>query len=295
MNKALENVAHSQGLWSKTADTLKARHETVRAIVFALSTSAALLASISSQLDGRPRQVLAVLSTVCMGVVSFLAARLLDSSHSQAWVRARAASEALKQHAYRRAALADPYDNPATADTLLIGEAAKILADVDDLSMQQADTGSSSAPIDVISTADYVDKRVTGQAEWHEQQAVLARKSARRWRAIELGLALLTAVITAVVGALDKNQLGWFDFVALTAVLTTLSGTILAYIEASRYDFIVSTYRATARRLRIEESTAPSATPPAPEWSAFVNRCESILQDQNNSWVAKFSQPPATS
>jgi hypothetical protein len=147
--------------------------------------------------------------------------------------------------------------------------------------------------VDVISPADYVKKRVIVQAEWHERKAVIARKSARRWRAIEFVLALVTAVITAVVGWLDKNQLGPFDFIAFTAVLTTLSGTILAYIEASRYDFIVSTYRATARRLRLEESIAPGTNAPARQWSSFVNRCEGILQDQNNSWVAKFSQPQA--
>jgi len=86
-----------------------------------------------------------------------------------------------------------------------------------------------------------------------------------------------------------------FDFVALTAVLTTVSGAILAFVEASRYDFIVSTYRATPQRLRDEETSTPSgATPPSPEWSSFVDRCERILQEQNNSWVAKFGRPGTT-
>ena len=296
MSTALEVVAQSQGLWSETANLMKARYERARGVVFTLSTGAALLAALSSQLDGRPRQVLAILSTVCMGIVAFVTARMLDASHSQGWVRARAAAEALKQHAYRRAARAVPYDDPATADAVLRAEAEKILADVDDLSVLQVDAAKSSAPVGLISVTDYIEKRVRNQAEWHERKAGVARQAAQKWRRIEFGLALLTAVITAVVGALEKTQLGWFDFVALTAVLTTLSGTILAYIEASRYDFIVSTYRATARRLRLEESQTPAATqPPSAEWSAFVDRCEAILQEQNNTWVAKFSRPAATS
>lgn len=294
MSTALETVAQSQGQWSETANQLKARFERVRSMVFALSTAAALLAAISSQLDGRPRQALAVLSTVCMGVVTFLASRLLDARHSQAWVRARAASEALKQTAYRRAALAAPYDDPATADAALRSEAGTILTDVDDLNVHRAETGRSSAPTGPIAPADYVAKRVREQAEWHERKAAAAQRSAKRWRAIEFSLALLTAIITAVVGSLDKTFLGPIDFVALTAVLTTLSGAILAYVEASRYDFIVSTYRATARRLRMEETAAPvGATTPSADWSAFVARCEGILQEQNNSWVAKFSAPAA--
>ena len=296
MSNALQVVAQNQGLWSETANLMKARYERARGIVFTLSTGAALLAAVSSQLDGRPRQILAILSTVCMGIVSFLTARMLDASHSQSWVRARAAAEALKQHAYKRAARATPYEDPATADAVLSAEAEKILADVDDLSVQQVGAATSSAPVALISPTDYITKRVRNQAEWHERKADAARQAAQMWRRIEFGLALLTAVITAVVGALEKGQLGWFDFVALTAVLTTLSGTILAYIEASRYDFIVSTYRATARRLRLEESKAPAATePPSPGWSAFVDRCESILQEQNNTWVAKFSRPAANS
>ncbi|HTF01150.1 MAG TPA: hypothetical protein VK621_21265, partial [Bradyrhizobium sp.] len=41
-----------------------------------------------------------------------------------------------------------------------------------------------------------------------------------------------------------------FDFAAFTAVLTTVAGAVLAHVEASRFDFLVTTYLATARGLR---------------------------------------------
>ena len=106
-------------------------------------------------------------------------------------------------------------------------------------------------------------------------------------------LALSTTIITAVVGVTEKENLfQGFDLVALTAVFTTLAGMILSYIEASRYDFIVSSYRATARRLRDVANNPPASPQPGtPAWSAFVEQCEAILQDQNNSWIAKFSKP----
>jgi hypothetical protein len=61
---------------------------------------------------------------------------------------------------------------------------------------------------------------------------------------------------------------------------------------ASRYDFTVSTYRATARRLRDQANNPPvNPQPGTAHWSAYVNGCESIRQEQNNSWVARFGKP----
>jgi hypothetical protein len=40
-----------------------------------------------------------------------------------------------------------------------------------------------------------------------------------------------------------------FDVAALTAVLTTVSGAVLAHIEGSRYQHLITSYLATARRL----------------------------------------------
>ena len=131
------------------------------------------------------------------------------------------------------------------------------------------------------------------QIAYYEDRATQYRAKAKTLRGIELLLAGTTAIITALVGFLGKNKFLNFDFVALTAVLTTLSGAILAYIEASRYDYLVSSYRATERRLRDQQSNAPSNPQPlTPEWSEYVNRCESILQDENGSWIAKFGKHP---
>ena len=51
-----------------------------------------------------------------------------------------------------------------------------------------------------------------------------------RW--IEFGLALAATIITAMVGVAGKEIFGIkFDFVALTAVLTTIAAAVLAHIE----------------------------------------------------------------
>ena len=63
----------------------------------------------------------------------------------------------------------------------------------------------------------------------------------------------------------------------LTAVFTTLAGMILAYVEASRYDFIVSSYRVTARRLR-DLANNPPANSNITKTSSDTSRQEQKLR-----------------
>jgi hypothetical protein len=55
--------------------------------------------------------------------------------------------------------------------------------------------------------------------------------------------------------------------------------TTVAVQRASRFDFLVTTYLATARRL--EDRKAGSRTP----LSALVNDCENIIATENMSWI----------
>lgn len=104
MNYPLDTVAESQGQWSATATAHKGSFERTRALVFALSILAALLAAVASQRADAERQYLAVASAMSMGLATFLTGRLLNLQRSQIWVRARAASEALKREAFKFAA-----------------------------------------------------------------------------------------------------------------------------------------------------------------------------------------------
>ena len=292
MHQQLAAVAETQGRWSSTASSLKASYERTRLIVFGLSITAALLAAVSSQQpDGIVRMSLAIGSTVCLAIVTLLTARFLGARNTSAWVRARAASEALKREGYKSAAQAAPYDDPVTRDAMLRDEVRKIENDLDDLMGLQLPKGSSSIPTDLISPQHYIDKRVTGQIDYYRRAAAKAQAAATQLRRVEFALAVITTVITAALGLVKKDTFGDFDVVALTAVLTTLSGTIVAYIEASRYDFIVTTYRATARRLEDERNNLPqNAQNASKESSDFVNRCETILAAENSGWIAKFGR-----
>jgi SMODS and SLOG-associating 2TM effector domain 1/Protein of unknown function (DUF4231) len=304
MSADLELVARRSDTWSETADRLKMQLDLVRWIGFALSIAGALAAAIASQIlpeaGALPKShtALATLGAVLLAAATFLSGRLLRETDVQAWVRARVASEALKREAFRFATKAQPYDT-STADELLKTEREKIEGQLTDLRDRQIEAArEGSAPRGLLSPEQYREFRVRQQIDWYTNKAHGYRKIATRLRWIEFTLALAATIITALAGAMGKKlELGpiQFDVAALTAVLTTVSGAILAHIEASRYQHLVTTYLATAARLEDLDTEFDTARNNAGTWSAFVNRCEEIIASENNSWIAKWTAKATTS
>ena len=291
---ALEIAAQRQTVWSATANRLKTALDGTRWVTFGLSVAGALLATLAGQFDGDQRWWSAMAGAAVLATGTFLTARMMGRPSLASWTRARSAAEALKREAYKCAARATPYDGDDTSRmTLLNEERERIEETVDDL-LNKAVTPSTrgSTPTADMTPDEYIERRVAKQATgFYERKAEIYRRLAERLGWVEFVLALAATVITALVGAADKKALSdHFDFVALTAVLTTVAGAVVAHVEASRYDFLVTTYRATARRLRSELARVGAFTAPSPEWSAFVNRCEAILADENSGWLAKWTK-----
>lgn len=297
MSADFELVAKRAESWSETANQLKARLDLVRWIVFVLSIAGALAAAIASQIlpeaGATSHALFATLGAVLLAGATFLSGRLLRDTEVQGWVRARAAAEALKREAFRFATRARPYDT-STADELLKKERERIEGQLTDLRDRQVDAvREGSAPRVALSPEQYRERRVRDQIVWYIMKARHYRKVATRLRWTEFTLALAATIITALAGALGKRfEIGpmQFDVAALTAVLTTVSGAILAHIEASRYQHLVTSYLATAARLEDLDAEFDVARTNAGTWSEFVNRCEEIIAAENNSWVAKWTK-----
>jgi hypothetical protein len=303
MDKQLEETRILQGVWSATANSLKTRYERVRALCFVLTIAAALLAALASQLPdfagkqpgapgGNLRLWLSMISAVCLALIGFLSTRFLGSQNAAAWIRARSASEALKRAAFAYAAKGAPYFPAASGNPVdaFVKDRAAIEAQVNDLAIHQVASTGGSTPDDFIETKKYVDIRCTRQRDWYKKKAAQAQSGAKKLRAVELTLALIATVLTAVVGVLGKAKIGGvsFDMVALTGVLTTLSGAILAYVEASRFDFLVTSYRATERQLSELFAGAPAEFDVnSAAWPEFVRNVEAILAAENAAWMAK--------
>ena len=296
MDEQLKATRESQQNWSATANALKSRYEKVRKVCFGLSIGAALLAATASQLGdegtvGSVRFGLTTTSAAFLGIVAFLTSRFLGGQNASNWIRARAASEALKRAAYTYSTQAAPYDNAADRSQKLATDRQAIEAQVDALLPLQVPGTEGKTPLENIPAADYITNRIEGQKTFYERKAKESQAKARTLRVIELTLALVAAVITGIMGAVGKTEISGipFDFIALTGVLTTLSGAILAYIEASKLDFIVTSYLVTARQLRelIPVGKNAAANAPSPEWSDYVQKVETVLATENGAWMAE--------
>lgn len=296
---ALDTIADRQAGWSVTANNLKAEVDRARWAVFAFSVLGALLATVASQMGGGkdatavapvsdPRTWLAIAGALCLATATFFTQRLLGQEHVTGWVRARAISEALKREAYKFAAGAAPYDH-GNAEALLDAERQKIEADGDDLVESLAiNPGQGSVPRAKLTPQNYVGKRVDGQIKFYTKNADKYRTIAIWLRRVEFCLALAATLITAIASVTGKHTYVFgvsFDIAALTAVLTTIAGAVLAHAEASRFDYLVTTYRATARRLEDRKGG------PIEPISMFVNDCEAIIATENMSWIAKWTRP----
>jgi hypothetical protein len=123
------------------------------------------------------------------------------------------------------------------------------------------------------------------------------RRTARQLRWLELLLAVIGAVLAGLMGAIGKTEIAAdlpVDFVALTGVITTVSGAILAYIEASRLDHLVDSYLTAADQLGDLLGARPEGEPATSSaWSSFVQQVEGVLASENGAWVLKLSQPVA--
>jgi SMODS and SLOG-associating 2TM effector domain 1 len=148
--------------------------------------------------------------------------------------------------------------------------------------------GSGSLPRGTLTLEQYVERRVDGQIQFYKNCANAYRTTATQLRRTEFGLALAATLITAIASVTGKSTHIFsipFDIAALTAVLTTIAGAVLAHVEASRFDFMVTTYLATARRLDDRKGGSRGTV------SAFVNDCENIIATENMSWIAKRAKP----
>jgi hypothetical protein len=261
----LDTVADRQAGWSVTANKLKAGIDRARWAVFIFSVLGALLATLASQLGppvgatpgaayaADPRTWLAIAGALNLATATFFTQRLLGQEHITGWVRARAISEALKREAYKFAAGAAPYDQ-ANAESLLNGERQKIEDDGDDLiATLVTNPGTGSVPRAKLTEQQYVERRVDGQIEFYKKHAGTYRTTATWLRRTEFGLALAATLITAIASVTGKSTHIFslhFDIAALTAVLTTVAGAVLAHAEASRFDFLVTTYALSQTALR---------------------------------------------
>jgi SMODS and SLOG-associating 2TM effector domain 1/Protein of unknown function (DUF4231) len=275
----LDRIAERQADFSVTANSLKSRLDIVRFICFGLSIGGATMAAIAGGLPGDAyRSYLAWPAAAMLAVGAFITARLLSNDSVTLHIKARMASEALKREAFLYATSAKPYDDVARRDDLLKAALDAIERNADGLGLyEQKATGSGSCPRESLDAARYIVKRLDGQIGYYQKSAEKHTRPSRTLHIAEFVLAGAAALITAVAASVGK---GSFDLAAMTAVITTLAGTVLAHLQAARYDEHIVNYRATAHRLaNLKATTAPTASA-----ADIALAAEEIIASETKSW-----------
>ncbi|TQM31395.1 DUF4231 domain-containing protein [Nocardia bhagyanarayanae] len=294
--------------WARAADAAKRRADRVRVAVLCLSGVGAIATAATATVlrtSGLPQLVVAALGAVCLALGTFLAAHFLTPAELRRWTRARAVAENIKQVIYRFRAGARPFRDD---DALLrlhraVGE---IEESADDLLPFLTSNGADAAgfaaspPPPALTPDEYVRDRVQGQITGYYDRR--AREYAARARRLR-GVALLLGVAATLVAALGAVLVGassgsgrttWAaNLSPWVAVLTTLGAGVAGYLAGRRYEFLVMSYSATARRLGqlLREWRAEGSPTDEPRWTAFVDDCETVIAQQNETWVAKWAEP----
>lgn len=277
----LNRVADRQAEFSETANHLKRRLDRARRTCFALSFLGAALAATAAGLPDTSslHPWLAVPAALMLGIGAFLTLHLLGANSVALHVKARMASEALKREAWLFAVASPPYDEPEARSNELRQALDRIEVNAGGLGLyEQNAKGSGSCPRDAVDRDGYLTTRLDGQIGYYKKAADRMIVPSRRLHGLEFVLAL-AAALTAIA-AIGK----WipFDMAALTAVFTTLSGTIIAHLQASRYDELILSYRATANRLSNLQATL-NLHATAADIAAIA---EEIIGAETRSWQA---------
>jgi hypothetical protein len=280
-----------QGVWSAVAGRLKRQIMRARTLILTLivttailETAAAQIAHVQGNTAALPR-ALAIAGAVLAAFAATLQTQSRPQERIKQWMRARSASEAMKEQVYRYLTRTGKYGSGGEA--ALRAERDRILADAGDLqALAAVETPAPRTLPDVHDIASYVTHRLGGQIDGYylKQAEANARRSAT-WRWVQSALLYLSAALGALATFAPNVGLG-----AWVSVLTTVTGAFGAFIEASRYDHLAVSYRTTALRLQSLRDewtdTLSKQTPTPEEQSRFVDRCEQAISVENEAWMA---------
>lgn len=290
---AAESVWRQQSIWSQTANRLKRDLTRSRVATLALTIAGAVLATLGTQVTavGTPAgKGLLWAAAVAVGLVPVIRPRF-GRQAVEVWVRARSASESLKEQVYTYLAEVGPYRG-ADRDERLRQRAQATVATVDDLLPRTAGIEPKSRSLPAVHDVDgYVAIRVAEQIRgYYRTQAEQLQGRLKLLRGAELALAVAAVVLSAMASSIGAKGAG-----AWVPVVTTVSAALAAHVAAARYDFLLVEYSRTAAQLeRLREGRQTLADPDqaAHADDTFVAECERVISAQNEAWMAKLTSDP---
>jgi hypothetical protein len=306
VEQAVESIWSRRLAWSGAADRLKTRLLRARLASLVFGGLGAILSattvSVASFKYPVARAVLGWAGMAALALGTLVTRRLLSGEAVRNWARARSVAEAITAEIWGYRAGVDPYAGPDAA-LFLSDRVRELEKNVQDLEWYVGQVvpevlTERERPPPAVSSADWIERRVLSQASdyYRKSAGKLARRLATL-RQVEVILGVAAALCSALVGWFAKDsssQYAWLGtgVAPWVAVLTTLGGAFGAHIAASRYDFLVMSYSATARHLEyLVERWRANGMPRDPKhWSEFVRECERAIAVQNETWLAKWAE-----
>lgn len=298
MSSALETAWERQRVWSLTANALNRRITVWRTVILLLAVAGAALVTLGAQLSGSwslAGRVLSGLGAAALAVTPLIRRSRLGKNSVAEWNRARSASEGLKQQVFLYQSDADPY-GVEDRDGILTKRTAEILDSVQDLTLYAAPVKADNKPLPPRLEPDaYIAHRVDTQIDgYYRPKAALMAQRLNQFRRLEYVLVLAAAGIGALAAVVASESVTT-RVGAWVAVITTAGAALAAHIAATRYEYLVTTYIATANRLQSIRNTwldQPAETRMSP--SDFVHTCEDAISVENQAWMAKWAESPKT-
>ncbi len=291
----IESAWRDQEIWSETASQLKAELTTWRyraAVAGVLGAFLETLAAALAELEmGRLGALIALAGAVILALVPYVVRTKASKERVREWVRARSASEALKEAIYRYLVGAAPFGSERSPADL--GKRCRAVKEkVRDLSTHAASSEPLRKSHPLTLTVDgYVESRVNDQIErYYRPKGRKNALAAKRLHDLEFRLGLLAVVMGAMAGLAAATVLSVLG--PWVAVVTTASAAVTAHLAASRYDHQAMIYYGTEDRLiglRDEWLANPKRMDPTCV-AKFVNDCEHAISTENEGWLAEWTR-----
>ena len=227
-----------------------------------------------------------------LAVAAVFSRQVLGGDPERVWVRSRSVAEALQSEAYKFCTRVPPYDRDDREQELKEqrGKIVEAMRDVP-LIPDPAKRAEKPAPPEGMSVTTYLETRIASQIDlsdgfyWKSARDLERRVGRFKWAVVTFAAG---SAILGVFGAAGISQVAIW-----VAVLTTVSASVAAYFQANRYEYLLLSYTATARRLKeLSEELRRVPESSLGERNRLILACEEAISVENQAWMAKWLQKP---
>jgi hypothetical protein len=295
---ALEFIWNQYRTFAQTSSEQKKLITKWRMLVLVFTITGALLGVLSQNLTilhmgmmDMMARILGALSGLSLSLAAYAGSQILTDEKEKLWIRARSAGEAFKSETYLYLLKAKPYD-VANAKNQLFKRAEELIKATSDVQTTPLDiTLPGSQPPSDLTIDKYMEDRV--KAQIYKYYLPTARKYDRitkRSKNISFILGFIS-IILGTAGGLGFTEYSsvWIPF------LGALTGSVAAYISSNRYQYLVVSYQATAKRLMmLIAQWSQLDRNNLEEQGAFVSDCEKVFSMESGAWMAEMSDTSGT-